>query len=101
MDFNDLSNKIIENINNSNNNYSFIIIPVSYDKHECDIKKLGVIIRNKYNLDKNTNDIIESFFDDYFIFKFNNIYIIINVNQNEYKVIKVLHRCEALTYRFG
>lgn len=107
MNFEDLSNKIIITItdwiltlDNDNNKYKYVSIPECYYKADSDIKRLGLIIKDRFNLNEN-NDIIQSFFDDYFIFKFRNIYIIINVNEDEYKIIKVFSRKEALTYRFG
>ena len=127
MDFEDLTNKTITTITDwimkidNNQNYSYITIPCSYYKSENDIKKLGVIVKNRFNLDQEYNDIIESYFDDYFIFKFKKIYIIININYDynnnnnnnhyddendncksiEYKIIKVFNRREALIYRYG
>lgn len=113
MNFEDLTNKIIINITDwimkkeNNRTYSYITIPCSYYKSENDIKKLGFIVKNRFNLDDNNNDIIESYYNDYFIFKFRNIYIIININSDldynnvEYKLIKVYDRKEALIYRYG
>lgn len=114
MNFEDLANKTISIITdwileNNNNNYSYFNIPCSYYKSENDIKKLGNIVKNRFRLDKEYNDIIESYFNDYFIFKFKNIYIIININNCiydyntaiEYNIIKVFDRNEALIYRYG
>jgi len=125
MNFEDLANKTITIITDwildmdKNSNYSYITIPCSYYKSENDIKKLGFIVKNRFKLDKEYNDIIESYFDDYFIFKFRKIYIIININITcdddndndnddndnyksiEYKIIKVFDRKEALIYRYG
>jgi hypothetical protein len=116
MNFEDLANKTIAVITDwildmdKNTNYSYITIPCSYYKSENDIKKLGFIVKNRFKLDQEYNDIIESYFDDYFIFKFRKIYIIINVNYDdeiencksiEYKIIKVFDRKEALIYRYG
>jgi len=115
MNFEDLANKTITTITDwilnmdKNSNYSYINIPCSYYKSENDIKKLGKIIRNKFKLDDKYNDIIESYFNDYFIFKFRDIYIIININIEDnfnnnnidYKIIKVFNRKEALIYRYG
>lgn len=125
MNFEDLANKTITIITDwildmdKNTNYSYITIPCSYYKSENDIKKLGFIVKNRFKLDQEYNDIIESYFDDYFIFKFRKIYIIININYDcyyydndyvdendncksiEYKIIKVFDRKEALIYRYG
>lgn len=125
MNFEDLANKTITVITDwildmdKNINYSYITIPCSYYKSENDIKKLGFIVKNRFKLDQEYNDIIESYFNDYFIFKFRKIYIIINVNYDcyyydnhyddendncksiEYKIIKVFDRKEALIYRYG
>jgi hypothetical protein len=118
MNFEDLTNKTITIITDliiemDNQKYEYFNIPCSYYKSENDIKKLGSIIKNKFSLDEDYNDIIESYFNDYFIFKFRKIYIIININNNcicdyikddnsiEYKIIKVFDRKEALIYRYG
>jgi len=113
MDFEDLTNKILNIItswiiDNDNDNYEYINIPDCYYRADKDIKKISKIITSKLNLDIINNDIIQSYYNDYFIFKFRKLYIIINVNNDfydnnyyEYKIIKVFNRNEALIYRYS
>jgi len=115
MNFEDLANKIINTISdwiitiNEDNNYSSITINDCYYNSKKDMKSLRKIIKKTFNLDKINNDIMKSFCDDYFIFKFNKIYIIINVSNDydlsnhkiDFNIIKVFNRNEALTYRYS
>ena len=103
MDLDNLANQITIAINEffitEDPEYSYKIINNCYKKAYKDILKIGFKIVNNFNLDLLTLDLIKS--HDYFIFNFRNYYIIINYYNNDFKVILVKTRNEALTYRYG
>ena len=105
MNFDDLTSKILDFIKN-NNSKPYLIISNCYYNANIDIKKIQELVKIELNLNEYKNDIMESYYDDYFIFKLYNQYIVINTfidcfDNIEYKIIKVSNRIDALTYRYG
>jgi hypothetical protein len=108
MDKEDLIHKLTIAINEffitDNPEYSFKSLGECYYGSHKDIIIIGKSIIKNLNLDLINLDIIKS--DDYFIFNYRNIYIIINYYQDiwtmcEFKVITVKTRDEALRHRYG
>jgi len=75
-----------------------------YYNSNKDLCKISRSIKQRFNLDKDYNDIMESYWNDYFIFKLKDIYIVLNVQIYnkiiEFKVIKEKDRNKALIYRY-
>ena len=80
-----------------------ILYDCYYNSNE-DLFKISTSIKQRFNLDKDYNDIMESYWNDYFIFKLKDIYIVLNVQIYnkiiEFKVIKEKDRNKALIYRY-
>jgi hypothetical protein len=104
MNYEDLYDKIFNFIVYNNIDRMMILYDCYYNSNE-DLFKISTSIKQRFNLDKDNNDIMESYWDDYFIFKLKEIYIIINVEIYsdkiiEFKVIKATDRNKALIYRY-
>ena len=103
MNYEDLYEKIFNFIIHNNNQPQMILYDCYYNSNK-DLYKISKSIKQRFNLDKDYNDIMESFWDDYFIFKLKEIYIVVNVQIYdkiiEFKVIKVKDRNKALIYRY-
>lgn len=112
MDRDDLITKITNAIKeaflNGNPEYTHISFDNSYFGSNNDIKIIGKKVVKNFNLNVNCyeTDKMESF--DYYIFKYMNLYIIINFYCDvlawglvNYKLLIVKTRDEALRYRYG
>lgn len=87
--------------------YSFTSIPNCYYESYDEIRKLGKGLLKRLALDQLSKDELDLMVTgDYFIFKFGDLYIIINhycdlFDCIEYKLLIVKNREEALTHRYG
>jgi|694.fasta_scaffold01811_6 hypothetical protein len=103
MNYDDLYEKIFNFIIRNNNQPQMILYDCYYNSNK-DLCKISRSIKQRFNLDKDYNDIMESYWNDYFIFKLKDIYIVLNVQIYnkiiEFKVIKEKDRNKALIYRY-
>ena len=87
--------------------YSFTSIPNCYYESYDEIRKIGKGLLKKLALEQLSKEVLDLMVtDDYFIFKFSDLYIIINhycdlFDIIEYKLLIVKNRDEALTHRYG
>lgn len=87
--------------------YSFTSIPNCYYESYDEIRKIGKGLLKKLGLEHLSKDELDLMITgDYFIFKFNELYFIINhhcdlFDNIEYKLLIVKNREEALTHRYG
>ncbi len=87
--------------------YSFTSIPNCYYESYDEIRKIGKGLLSKLGLGQASKDELDLMVTgDYFIFKLNELYIIINhycdlFDSIEYKLLIVKNREEALTHRYG
>lgn len=105
MNYEDLYEKIFNYIVHNHTQPQMIIYDCYYNSNK-DLLPIFINIKQRFNLDKDNNDIMESFWQDYYIFKLKDIYIIINVEIKrdkiiEFKVTKTKERRKALIYRYN
>jgi len=90
-----------------NPEYSFTSIPNCYYYSYDEIRNIGRGVLKKLGIDKYSKDELDKMVtDDYFIFKYRGLYIIINhycdlFDIIEYKLLMVKDRNEALVHRYG
>lgn len=98
---------IYEAFNSGHPAYSLTSLPNCYYNSYNEIVKIGNGVIKKLMInDKSKDELDKMVTDDYYIFKFNELYIIINYscdlyNSIEYKLFIVKERNEALIYRYG
>lgn len=102
-----LYNAIFQAFESGNPEYSFTSIPKCYYDSYYETRKIGNGLLKKLEIDDKSNEKLDKMVtDDYFVFKFGELYVIINhycdiFDIVEYKLLIVKTRNEALTHRYG
>lgn len=86
--------------------YSYLSFNECYYGCHNDIKKIGKGVLKKLNIDYNNPTLDKMISNDYFVFNYKNMYIIINFTCDiweiaKYQIIIVKNRREALIHRYG
>lgn len=102
-----LYNAIYQAFESGNPEYSFTSFPNCYYDSYYETRKIGNGLIKKLELDNKSKEELDKIVtDDYFVFKFGNLYVIINhycdlFDIIEYKLLIVKTREEALAHRYG